>query len=344
MPSVTDYKIHISDVGAYKKCRRLWAWSSPLRGNLEPFDKYAPFFIGSMVHHTLEYHYKFGTPTDLAIQGYLQEHCTDDELVNPNIIGQINLAQGLVDHYLLWQSKDQSILADANFEFIAPEQDFKTILWRNSRKRIWLAGTFDGVVKQLSSGRYYLWEIKTTRSLIEREKQLALDEQADAYANAAQSVVGYPISGIIYTLIRKKVPEFPKIGNDSLLSQNKNQDTTPEFYLDCIKRNHPGITKEVIKAVYGDFINYLCQEPNKYFRRLVVNRNPSELRQSKLELIAAAQEMIDDRTPIFRSSGPHCNYCLFRSPCIALNQGRDYQRILAEGYTQNRRYSDEVTE
>jgi len=344
MPSVTDYEIHISDVGAYKKCRRMWNWSSPLRGNLEPFDKYAPFFVGSMVHHALEYWYKFNTPPVASVFSYAAKNCSTTEIDDPNIREQINLAVDLVNHYLLWQAKDQSILADANFEFIAPEQSFKTILWRNSRKRIWLAGTFDGVVKQLSSGKYYLWEIKTTRSLIEREKQLALDEQTTAYANAAQTVVGYDISGIVYTLIKKKVPEFPKVNNDGQLSQSKSQDTTPEFYLDCIKRNHPNITKEQIKTIYGNFINYLCQEPSKYFRRLVVNRSAMELHRDKLELIAAAQEMVDNRTPIFRSGGPHCNYCLFRSPCIALNAGRDYQSILAEGYTKNRKYVDEVTE
>lgn len=346
MPKRYNYEIHISDVQAFKRCRWAWQHSSPIMSNLQPKDKYAPFFVGSMVHHALEYHYKFAIPTKEAIYAYVAANCTIDELKDPGIMEQADLAMGLVDHYKLWQKHDQTWLADNNFVFVAPEQSFKILLWENSRRRIWLAGTFDGVVQRLDNGLLYLWEIKTTRSLIEREKQLALDSQTDTYAGSAQEVLGQPIAGIIYTLIRKKIPDTPKVLQNGNMERKASADTTVEFYLDCVKKHHSPYfdndaeLKSYLADAYGDYLNELLKKPNNYFRRVIVNRSPAELATARWELLATAQQMVNFRTPIYRTDGYHCNYCLFRQPCIASKQGntQQYISLIDNGYVPNKRF------
>ena len=343
MPTKKQHIVHISGVQQFKACREAWNWSSPQRGNLTPVDKYAPFFTGSMVHHCLEHWYKFGTPTDQAISDFCSANLTRAEFETPTIQEQVYLVLGMMKHYHLWQKYNQSWLADREFAFIANEQDFSVPLWGNSRHQVKLKGTFDGVVKSLHNGKLYLWEIKTTRSIIERLKQTDLDAQTDAYLNGAERVLGVEIAGIVYTILRKKVPEV-KVLKSGDLSQAIDKDMTPEWYLNTIKEHHKelGANKDYIKAQYGDTLNALLSQENRYFARVVVNRSKAALADSWRQLQIVAQAMIDPRTPIYRSESNACNYCLFRTPCIAKRDGEDYKAILAKGYEAKKRYLDEI--
>jgi len=347
MPHRNKYSVHISDMQAYKSCRRAWNWSSSLRGNLEPIEKYAPFFIGTLVHHALEYWYRLELRPFHSIHEYLVEQgITEfgDSLATPqNYINQlptqmqqqVHEAIAYAEHYIAWQQHDNTWLADREFDFIEPEQSFSRVLFKNSRKQINHDGRFDGVVQHRQNKKHYLWELKTTRSITEREKQLLFDSQADTYTIAVQDILGQPIAGIVYTLIRKKIPEQPIILKNGMLSQNTSIDTTPELYLAAIKAHH-GIdaTKEFITTNYQSILNALVIQPNKFFRRVVVNRSQAELRRANDEFLTVAKEMINPATPIYATDGPHCNYCLFRTPCDAMRKGLDYQAILNSAFVQ----------
>lgn len=339
-----EYEIHISDVARFKQCRRAWSYASPLRRNLEPKEKYAPFFVGSLVHHALEMHYRKQQAPSFSVAEYAHEHCTLAEMSEPNIQNQLTLACGLVDHYLLWQRYDKTWLADSAFTFVAPEQPFRTLLYRTGEKKVWLAGTFDGVVKHDATGKLYLWEIKTTRSLVEREKQLALDEQTNAYAWAASRVLDQEISGVIYTLIRKKIPDEPKENKNGLLEQKASADTTAEWYLQQVKNYHKDIAKEAISKYirdnYSDYLQTLLQQPNKFFKRVIVQRSQTELDIAIEELKDVAGDMTNPRIKPYATGGYHCNYCLFRQPCLAYNAGTQYLQILADNYQQNKRFAE----
>lgn len=344
------YRVHISDVQRYKSCRQAWQWSSPLKANLTPKDKYAPFFTGSLMHHVLEYWYKFQTPVLESIRIYMDQNCTPEQTKDSNIIEQGALVSQLFKHYELWQRQDTSWLSDANFTFLSAEQDFELPLWSNQYAKCNLVGTFDGVVQNLTNGKYYLWEIKTTKSIAQRTKQLELDSQADAYTNAAQRILGVPISGIIYTLIRKAVPDFPKVNKDGFLSQSTSQDITAWWYVQCVKYHHQDMLSKVskadqdlwIKANYGVAIRNLLAAEQKYFARILVQRSQAELSSSWKELHSVTREMLSAKTPVYLNESYSCNYCLFRAPCIAKRQARDFQAMLARDYVFNERYRDEI--
>ena len=341
------YFVHSSDIQRYKRCRQYWDWASPIRSNLTPRDKYAPFFTGSLMHHVLEHWYKIGQDAQTSIANYMAKECTPEQRADPKLLEQATLVQVLFEHYRLWQHHDASWLSDGNFEFIANEQMVHLPLWRNRYADVRLIMTFDGVVKDLTSGKYYLWEIKTTKSVVQRQKQLDLDLQADNYANGAQRILDVPISGIIYTLIRKKIPDFPKVLTNGFLSQSRDQDITGWWYLKCIKEHHRlhladrEYRNEFIKENYSKILDHLLQEQN-YFRRVLVKRSQAELDDSWHQLYAVTREMISKQTPIYLSEEDRCNFCLFRNPCIAKRQGRDYQAILDREYIFNDRYKDEI--
>lgn len=341
----TAAEIHISDVLAFKRCRRYWDFTSLLRMNLTPLGTYVPFFVGSAVHYCLEQHYKYGTaPTD-SLAAFLTEYAAkvgseaiarDMEAIGTSLI----LVEGVLAHYLEWATADKSDFADNALEWVSTEQAFKSpIRTAGGRvsKRMYLAGRFDGVVRHKRDNQLYLWEIKTTRSVTERLKMLPHEEQANAYANAAQELLGEPIAGIIYTIIRKKVPESPAELKKGGLSRDKSIDTTAERYLAAVRAHHgEQATREFIKTQYGEILQQLLDQPNKFFARVVIRRTQAELRRANDDLRAVATDMIN-RPYIYPHGGPHCTWCNFREPCIAMNNG-DFdtaKALLVANYQRN---------
>lgn len=343
MPHQTQHTIHISGVGSYKQCRQAWYWASPQGLNLTPKDRYMPFFLGSLVHHCLEMHYRFAMPSSTAIEAYLTQHCTSAERSDMNVLSMVTLATGMLEHYHMWQKHDTTWLSDDNFAFIDNERPFSTALWANTRHAVSLKGTYDGVVKSFHDNKYYLWELKTTRSIMEREKQLDLDAQTDAYLNAAQRELGLELAGVVYTLMRKKIPDAPKELKNGTLSCAKDQDTTAEWFIRAARALHNG-DKELLKQLYGAFLNTLYNSDNRYFKRVVVTRTNTELKDSWQQLQSVSREMINTKTAIYRNESTHCNYCQFRLPCITKRQGKDYKAVLDRNYTFNERYQNEVSE
>lgn len=349
----TSFDIHISDVNAFDQCRRAWDYSSPLRKSLRPLGPYSPFLVGSAVHHCLEWWYKGEIPVEQSLAEF-----ADQELAplkasplwsayQARVSEDLELARGLVKHYQVWQRFDKTIWADRNFEFIQPEKDFRVPLFHNTKKRIWLAGRFDGVVKHTPTGKYYLWEIKTTRSIAERAKALDFDPQTMAYALAAQEATGVEIEGIIYTLLAKKLPQTPeplKSGDrlSKAIKSGAGFNTTAHWYLQSCLEFHEGAPNlsGLIKDLYNDPMAQLLTGGNSFQSRLVVSPTQQELMRFKEELITKARAMISPATVIYSSPNHHCNYCSFRAPCLALNRGGlGAEAIsLAQGFHKNPRF------
>lgn len=346
-PAQQSIPIHISDVLAFKQCRRLWNWTSPLRQCLTPIRVYAPFFTGRLIHHCLEFRYKFGTPFDVSSEVFMRdyelENRVDENLWNadlPLIEAELQLARSILAHYDLWQAKDTTILSDSEFDFIELERKFvapiRTLKGRISSK-FHNAGRFDGVVYHKTQDRYYLWEIKTTEGISGRIKQLALEEQADTYTLAAQEILGIKLSGIVYTLICKKLPEYPTELKDGHLSLNKAINTSPEYLIECIRAHYGEITPAV-QSRYEPLVQALLDQPHKFFQRVIIRRSQSELKSASNELFAVASEMVKPRVPIYKTAGYHCNRCLFREPCLMLQNGQDPTSLINHNFMLNSHY------
>lgn len=343
------FDIHISDVQAFKACRRKWDWSSLLRRNLTPVAPYAPFFTGRIVHAALDLYYRYGLhpayEIDLLVNDetkHLRTHYPTIYAANEQSINeQAQFCKDLLAHYVQWAGSYNNPFNDRELDFINVEQNFNEPMRTNRgflARRMRLAGRFDGVVRHKKDDKLYLWEIKTTKSIDNRLRQLDLEEQADAYALAAQEILGEPIAGIVYTLIRKALPATPQVLKNGMLSQNKQIDTTFEYYLSAIRAIHGhNATREFINVQYGDFLQHLLDNGNPFFARVMIRRSPEQLRTARDELYATAQEMINPAVPIYKTAGIPCNWCIFREPCIAKQQGEIAysEQLLRENYMPN---------
>lgn len=332
--------IHVSDIQAFLQCRRAWNWSSNLRQHLTTIEPYKPFYLGTVIHKFLEEYYhpnKFNGHASERARAYLS--------AQPNVIPEfIEFGVNIFEHYLqwvnVWDTSPLDPLGDYRLISQNVEQEFDVPILSPSGKpssKFRFAGRVDGVWRSQIDGKLYLHEIKTTSSIDHRIAQLQFEMQPTAYILAMEQVYNEPVVGVIYTLIRKKVPVDPDVLQNGTLSKNKAIDTTVDNYLACIKRRHPSWETHEIKAVYGDILNHLLSIPNKFFRRVLITRSQTQLDEMHQTLYQVARDMTNKHLPLYPNPGYFCSNCLYQQPCIALSNGQPIDPILTQYYTHNTR-------
>ena len=345
---MSKYEVHISDLRAFKACRRQWQWSSPLGENLEPDKPYAPFFLGRVVHTALELYYRTGgkvslydaTDISLTIEREKMESAgTLWESEEEMLTEQSALAFGLMEHYNIWvngKDHNRSPWGDDNLEYLDMETVFHVPIMTEKGKpsnRVFLGGRFDGIVRRRDDGSLWLFESKTTRSIMELQKTLAFDEQAGGYIYAAQILLGEQVHGVIYNIMRKKVPTRPRALNNGTLSQNKSIDTTMDYYWAAVKEHHPDMEKEELQEMYGDILQHLFDKGNTFFSRTVIRRTPLEIAELSRNLRVTSLEMVRPTTVLYPApSWTNCTFCRFTAPCLSMNAGGDYEMVLEHEY------------
>jgi len=334
---MASISIHISDVKTFRQCRRKWGWSSALRENLEPIIPYAPFFTGRAVHDSLEQYYLHDTDLFLALQQYLDKELAEIAKLElwpseqQKVDEQIELIEAVLTHYTLWQEFDRKNYSDRNLEFLAMEVPFEIPLLDPKGREVpgfTLGGRFDGWVRNKTTGEYWIWEAKTTRSVSELLRSLALDEQSSLYLHAAEIHFGIKPEGILYNVMRKKGPTKPVILKNGGLSRAKNMDTTSFAYLDTVMEAF-NWTRETALEEYSHTVAQYEENEAKFFKRFPL-RKTRQVIDSVLEgLYYTALEMTNPDITLYSAPGwLSCNFCLFKSVCIAQNAGGNYRDIL----------------
>jgi hypothetical protein len=339
MDQTVKQYIHVSDIGAFLQCRRAWNFSSNLRQHLTTIEPYKPFYLGTCVHKFFECYYD---PMMRVVDGYDWRNTALTDLFSaPNYIKEfIDFGEQLFDQYLTWQIEDKSLLGDCNFRPLSVEQSFDVPIYTPNGGRsstVRFAGRVDGVWRSKVDGKLYLHEIKTTSSIDSRIGQLQFEMQPTAYMLAMREVYNEPIAGVVYTLLRKKLPVEPDVLKNGMLSQNKGIDTTAELYVAAIKRQHPNISKDEIKSKYGEILQQLLNPPNRFFRRVLITRSAAQLAEMHHTLYQIARDMTNPKLTVYPNPGYFCNNCLFQAPCIAMSNGQPIEPILTQHYTRNTR-------
>lgn len=342
--------IHISDIRAYRACRRKWDWSSPLRNNLEPNIAYPPFFIGRALHHCLEKFYAEG----ISVWDSLDEFLNEEQKVAGHMWRSeqekwddaVMLLQEMMAHYALWIQVDTSDFRDENLEFIKLEVPFEVPMpipgTDQVDERMTLQGRFDGIVRHKPTDTYWIWETKTTRSLSELIRSLDNDEQSGVYFYAAQRLYGIKTVGVLYNMLRKKAPNHPKILQSGYLSKRASADLTSFSFVADVKKTHGDVSWEFIKEYYGDYISELSISNNGFFTRYPIRRSSVEINNLLTGVYQTAVEMINPDTFIYPApSLTQCNWCFFKAPCLAKNKGINVDVILDMEY-QNRTSAESV--
>jgi len=224
------------------------------------------------------------------------------------------LGKGMLEGYFKWA------LEHDTFTPISVEQEFEVELPLEDAS---YAGRLDLLVRD-QHGDYWILDHKTAARL-EDESFLVLDQQITSYCWAMQHVLNIPIAGFIYNELRKDVPHPPELLKNGRLSQNKNQNTTYELYLDKINELGQSVNS------YAGILEHLQSQGNKFFRRTYVQRSPRELEIAGEMILLEATDMLSNPS-IYPNPGKHCTWCDFRSPCLARMDGSDTNWILESNY------------
>lgn len=313
-----------SEIRAWKTCRQQWDWS--FRENLEPTQGATYFTLGRAVHFIDELVAQ-GNSVEFALDAFRAEELKtidQDQMFYEQIVDGLDeileTARELRTAYDKWQAKEAQIIgdyfSDVNFENVAFEL---TIEWPELKRK----GRLDRIVRSTVDGKWYVWETKTTQgNVASRAAVIPSEEQPWFYLALAEHYFGVEFSGVIYTIISKDQPHPPKLLKNKTLSTAKNQVTTFDLYWEAIKENHPDAEATWIAQEYGEILQLLGSQPERFFLRTLFN--PSRAAQNyKFKSQGRAIIEMSLAPLVYEEEGWHCNRCPFKNPCKQLRDGEE---------------------
>ena len=354
---MTKHIIRTSDRLQWKRCRRSHHFGSIMHQNLVPMRTAKPLEFGTDWHTAMASLYDPDTWTLVrnlktrgpilesvrqvfinANNGHMKENADEatgyiDQEVRDDYKEREELGLGMLNGYFSWQMgvdefTPTHIEVDFEVPIIVPYTDVEMLCECHGWPVVY-QGRLDGIVQD-NFGWYWILEHKTTAQMADTF-HLQLDEQTGSYAWALMQMLGIRVQGVIYNEAVKKVAhpplELKNTREGRNFSVNKSQDTTYEMALAYL-----GTAGEDLE-LYDDFLTYLKLQGNKFYRRTQVHRNTRELEDQGIRIYHEVKEMINPETvPYPNPSRFNCMMCSFRLPCIAMNDGSDYEFLLKEDF------------
>lgn len=366
--------IHTSDRALFKMCRRKWNWASPMRHRLTPKVSVSGvnfnLAFGTAVHTALEHYYTpdesgnhgNADPIDVFIRAWT---ALADEVaqVNPDFYTfnidefdrYMDLGSAMMRNYVEYANQND------NFRVIETEHDFSVALGVNAwdsrtgtELPVHYRGRMDAIVQDLDSGRFGIIDHKTAaRPDEDYFIKLEMDEQCTSYMcsaeqEALQQDLPYKrIDFVIYNVLHKKAPAPPTLTKNGFLSINRQTQTcTAEQFLSAVEENglQEWFADDVRARDYYDWLQTVGND--RFIQRAIVTRNRHEITNQWQRIKWEVEDMLRPNLHIYPSpSGAwHCIHCQFRGPCLAANDGSDYESMLEENYEQNRHYEPGIRE
>lgn len=255
-------EIHITRLAQWLQCRR--------RGYLSGIYEPKAGQDGASLEWST-----FGTAVHKGIECLTTGNTLPPTLTEREKLTVMHYYGWLQDQDLLYARKQ---LATHKWEYIHTEKTFTT---KFPKTDFTMAGTIDAIVVSHDC-RVYIVEYKTTNSIISRKQQVWNEMQTIWYAVACREI-GIHVDGIVYHLIRKKLP-----------SDRKNADTTRYWQL---------MHDQPITATTQNYFEQVIIPLDRYDLSVWIDLMRAMLDEYTLEKI---------QYPTF---GYHCQFCPFQTPC-----------------------------
>lgn len=359
--------IRQSERKAFKTCQYQWDWSWN-QGFVPALPRQDARWFGTGLHLCLAEWYVQGkfrgkdmheTWEEFTGENYQKiatgPYFNPDEWVDAKALGH-----EMIDNYLAEHGYDP------DWEIIATEQRYRMRIKDKNGKVVGvLVGTFDAVLREISTGKIWMIDHKTARERIVTN-HLVKDEQAGTYVSVATIVlramglIGKTevVHGIIYNFLRKaKADTRPRNARGVYC----NQPTVADYKEALLAARHPKTGETVFTA--SDFKGYKREDyaalaakagltvlgeesktqPAPLFKREYVVRNAFE-RARQLERVAeelAQMEAI--RTgglALTKSPGEHCGWCDFKELCEIDEAGGDVEDYARAAFRKRDPYAD----
>lgn len=343
--------IRTSERISFKKCRRLWDYTSQNRMGLEPVRMNNNLSFGIAIHVGLEKYYdpKYWDLDDQsklqrAIIGFtvtIEKQRAEERKANLGSLSiereeeydeLTNLGAAMLTHYGDWAPERDRELG---LTPLSVEEAIKVPIGEVNGETIYYQARIDMVARHADDG-IYLWDHKTAAYVSGDHTFLDLDTQISSYFWIYNQKFGEMPKGMVYNELAKKVPQPPKQLKNGTLSQDKRQSTTLELYVAEIDRL--GLDSEP----YSAMLAFLAAKENDYFLRTTVTRTPAEIATQSEYIRQEIVDMLYDPSIYPNPSKLYCNNCEFRAPCTTRNEGQDDSFLLQDSALYRKRESEDV--
>jgi hypothetical protein len=264
-----------------------------------------------------------------------------------------DLGIGMLEFYREYAKKND------NFDVIAAEHTFSVPIYDfghdcelqavdvrdGQTKPVHLRGTQDAIIRDRETGRFGILEHKTAVSINEDYfLKLDKDEQCTTYMFAGEveaKVHDLPYSEIdfvLYNALRKAFPRWPTITSRGDISINRATESTT---IDMLMRtiDDMGMSDswqefEKLRA-YVEYVQDAGDE--QFIVRNHVRRNRNEIFSCGKRVYMEAKDMLNSPSIYPNPTGNYsCLKCIFRAPCIAKDDGSEWEWMLDEQFEVNR--------
>lgn len=378
-PEPVIIEIHTSDRGTFKRCRRRFGWQSTIKENLVAMGPDKPaFFVGTGFHFAMEdFHgYKRFARPELAFAAYYDAQKPND--LPDEAEKMLDLAVGMIEYYVdewlpqypekfetLWIDGVPQVeveiavdITDILFEYAAylgREAELHEWLARysadrhgppNGEARVHYVITYDRVCID-GHERIAPLDYKTAASF--DELNLQTNPQAGAYdwvADLFYSPLGYKPAGMLWQQHRKAVPSLPTVlkggKRKGRLSLDKSQGTTYRLYKRALHELHGEVWPHEYDDMLATLANTQDERGDAYVRRELLKRNDRQREVEQDKIVAEVMEMLDPGLPMYPNPTKDCSWdCPFKAPCLAMDDGSDYQFMLKTEYAKWEGYKDD---
>jgi len=147
------------------------------------------------------------------------------------------------------------------------------------------------------------------------------------------------VDRVVYNAVRKNYPKPPTFTSRGFPSLDRQKEgTTAELFQEAIVGNDNLADWFRNDEKAQSYYTYLCEMGDSLFiQRDLVTRNAAEIQNVGKHLEMVARDMLNEPAIYPNPSGEfRCLQCAFRSPCIAADDGTDWQGMLTDGYENNR--------
>lgn len=375
----TELALHTHDSLTWKRCRRKWSFSSPFARHLQPKSSLGVnqyLWFGSGFHYALEDYHGYNRYKDpvVAFLEYIKAHQPEEVPENIEELEQLGIQ--MLSYYKDWEKKyakwqtvwlDDKPLVEVQFSLVLDElchyvyggekyyYDKNNDIWKSEvhlqtedilqkygeYKEIVFHGTFDRIVSD-EQGNWWVLDYKTAKAF--DTGKLSLDQQISNYCWAAEQWFDRPIEGMVYLQCSKTPPKAPKITKTGV-SADKRQVTTHALYREALINYYGEVQAAPAKNVQllNDLADAETENGDRFIRYDFVHRNEYMKIETYRRILAEGREFLDEKTVLYPNPTRDCAWdCPFRSVCLAMEEGADWEFLLDDFEVRNETMKQEI--
>lgn len=351
--------VRTSERGDFKRCQWLW-YQHWIKGYSIARPPTWSWF-GTAIHEALRARYPVGVKRgkravmleafESALHNETRRIWTDAraELDEQEVVDARELGIAMLNGYV------EEFGEDKRWEVIHTEQPFQidVVDPETGEALVIYCGTWDVLMRDRDTGKFWLWDHKTRRSFKARWDYLYINDQAGSYLWVAPEVLehmgvlekGTAIEGIIFNYLKKTMPTTKTMDPQGLVRNNPTKDhylealrsagaTHPDWWpAKPLVRDYARACEELGLTVYGEVSKV---QPGPRYAREETFRSPRERVSQATRVLREARQMQwileDPENRLTKTPTEDCDRCPFFDWCQLDEQnpleGKEFARTM----------------